>query len=293
MLGLSLSFAVKRWPEPEEWARLTADDMGIKSIQFTFDLIDPLWPGREKNKLAKDVKEICKNRGIVIHSAFAGLSYYTYNGLMHPSPEARKISKQWWMQAADLAMELETKIIGGPLGGLSCASARDAVKTERLYKEQIEFLYSLCEHGKKNGLTEIILEPTPLVREFPHTIDQVLTMSKELSDTVIPVRFLLDVGHVLYRPLHGRSIGMMDWFEQLGECIGALHIQNTDFQSDSHWGWPDDRGLFDVAEFGKQMRQCGLDKVPVFLEVFYPFEMSDEDVLGSIKSSIAHCASSL
>ena len=57
--------------------------------------------------------------------------------------------------------------------------------------------------------------------------------------------------------------------------------------------WPDKRGLFDVEQFSKQMKQYNLNSVPVFLEVFYPFEMADEDVLANIKSSVIHCSSHL
>ena len=40
-LGMNTCFAVKRWPEPEEWARIVAEEFGLKSVQFSFDLMDP------------------------------------------------------------------------------------------------------------------------------------------------------------------------------------------------------------------------------------------------------------
>ena len=82
---------------------------------------------------------------------------------------------------------------------------------------------------------------------------------------------------------------MPEWLNGLGRSIGALHLQNTDFQSDSHWGWPDKRGLFDVAAFARDVRAAGLEDVPAFLEIIYPFELADETVLASITSSVMHC----
>jgi hypothetical protein len=82
---------------------------------------------------------------------------------------------------------------------------------------------------------------------------------------------------------------MPEWLNGLGRSIGAFHLQNTDFQSDSHWGWPDKRGLFDVAGFAREVREAGLEDIPAFLEIIYPFELADDAVLANITSSVAHC----
>ena len=50
-LGLNLSFAVKRWMEPDVLARMCAHDFGVKHIQFTWDLIDPWWPEDKRDTL--------------------------------------------------------------------------------------------------------------------------------------------------------------------------------------------------------------------------------------------------
>jgi hypothetical protein len=63
--------------------------------------------------------------------------------------------------------------------------------------------------------------------------------------------------------------------------------------SDSHWGWPDSRGLFDVEAFACDVHAAGLDEVPVFLELFDPFEADDETVLEGARSSVAHCRRAL
>jgi D-erythrulose 1-phosphate 3-epimerase len=43
-LGINLSFAVKRWPEPEAWSAFVRDELGLDLVQFSFDLLDPWWP---------------------------------------------------------------------------------------------------------------------------------------------------------------------------------------------------------------------------------------------------------
>ena len=39
-LGINTCFAVKRWPRPEEWARIAADELGLDLVQHSLDLVD-------------------------------------------------------------------------------------------------------------------------------------------------------------------------------------------------------------------------------------------------------------
>ena len=41
-------------------------------------------------------------------------------------------------------------------------------------------------------------------------------------------------------------------------------------------GWPDKRGLFDAAGFTGEVREAGMEDIPAFLEIIYPFELADE-----------------
>ena len=39
-LGINTCFAVKRWPLPEEWARIVRDELGLDLVQHSFDVVD-------------------------------------------------------------------------------------------------------------------------------------------------------------------------------------------------------------------------------------------------------------
>ena len=83
-LGINLGFALKRWPEPERWARLVREDLGLETVQFTLDLLDPWWPEPERQAIAERVRRAIDDFGLTLHSAQLGLAWYTYNGLLHP-----------------------------------------------------------------------------------------------------------------------------------------------------------------------------------------------------------------
>lgn len=290
VFGINLSFAVKRWPEPDAWCRIVRETLGLRHVQFTFDLLDPSWPRDLRLAQAKSIRRATLEWDIEVHSAFVGLAAYTYNGLLHPDPAARAAAVDWWRQAVEIASEIGASAVGGPLGGLSVADAADEHRRDGRVQDAIESVVAITEAASDAGLSGFLVEPTPLVREVPHTKEEASWLLDRLEGkTAVPVRYVIDIGHALYQPLYGKDASLETWLTALGDRVGLLHIQNTDFQSDSHWGWPDHRGLFDVAGFAHQVHAAGLDDIPVFLEVFYPFELADEDVLRNITSSVEHC----
>lgn len=290
--GINLGFATKRWPEPEAWTALVKESLGLDLVQFSFDLLDPWWPEADRRLLAHKTQRAAAAAGITIHSAFVGLASYTYNGLLHPEPAGHRAGLEWWRRAIDLAAELGAGAIGGPLGGLSVNSS--PAERARLYQRLLEDVRSITEWAAAAGLQELLVEPTPLAREIPCQIADSQQLLADLRGaTATPVRYVLDIGHALYQPLYGPDAALAPWLDALGAQIGIFHLQNTDFQSDSHWGWPDARGHFDVAGFAALLRRAHLTAAPIFLEVFYPFEMTDAALLQNIELSVSHCRSQL
>jgi sugar phosphate isomerase/epimerase len=292
--GINLGFAVKRWPEPERWAPLVREEMGLSLVQFTLDLLDPWWPEPERGAMAARVRQAVADNGLTLHSAQLGLAWYTYNGLLHPDPAGRAIAREWWRRAAQTAAEMGAPAVGGPLGALSAAEAADPKVAQARFDELIADTIAASEAAAGAGLEALLIEPTPLPRENPHTIAQSQLLATTLEGrTAVPIAYVLDVGHALYRPLYGPDVTIEAWLTALGPHIGVVHVQNHDYASDSHWGWPDPRGSFDVAGLARAMRETGLEEVPVILELFFPFEMSDDEVLKQTISSVEHCKEAL
>jgi sugar phosphate isomerase/epimerase len=289
IFGINLGFAIKRWPEPRQWASVVREQLALDSVQFSYDLLDPWWP--EHRALAARVRQAADEYGISIHSAQVGLSMYTYNGLLHPDSDARKAAQEWWTRALAVAAELGASAMGGPVGALSLPEMSDERLREHRYDELVESLHAIADAARAEGLGALLVEPTPLPREIPSSIAESERLARDLADAAVPVRYVLDVGHALFRPLYGDTV-LASWLEPLAPHIGVLHLQNTDFQSDSHWGWPDERGLFDVEAFARDIHAVGLD-APVFLELFDAFEAEDETVLARVRSSVEHCRRAL
>jgi sugar phosphate isomerase/epimerase len=289
-LGINLGFASKRWPEPERWASLVREELGLGLVQFTFDLLDPWWPERERRVLAERVRRAADDFDLTIHSAQLGLAWYTFNGLLHPDAAAREIAREWWRRAAVTAAELGVPAMGGPLGALSITDEADAEIGAECYAGLLEDTVAASKAAADAGLEALLVEPTPLPREIPHTVAQAQRLVADLDGRLaVPIRWVLDVGHALYRPLYGEAVALEDWLVPLRNEIGLLHLQNHDYRSDAHWGWPHEGGRYDVAVFAEIVHRAGLAHIPVVIELFYPFEMSDEDVLADVRRTVLHC----
>jgi sugar phosphate isomerase/epimerase len=287
-LGVNLSFCVKRWVTPDLWARLVRDELGLDLVQFSFDLVDPAWPDDVLAELAEDQRRTAAAHGITLHSAFIGLAHYTYNQLLHPNPRVRDVAEGWLARAYRFASLAGILRVGGPLGAV--ASRLDGTEHDAIpdadYRDLVSRMMRLSEVASQHGLTELYIEPTPMRREWPWTIDQALAMLADVAGAAVPWKLCVDWGHGTFKPLYGSYRGRMEsWYRALGSHIGAIHIQQTDFRYDRHWDFTE-RGAVDPAMAASLQRATGLEDRPVFLEVFYPFERDDASVLDAVRRSI-------
>jgi sugar phosphate isomerase/epimerase len=288
-LGLNLGFAVKRWPEPRAWAALVAEDLGVRTVQFSYDLIDPWWPERVREEAAAGVRRAAAAHGLEIHSAQVGFAWYTFPGLLAATAWEREIARAWWERAIDVAAAIGARGAGGPVGAMSLTSGDPGERRLR-FDELVEVFGGLQRHGAERGLEFLLIEPTPVPREIPSEVDEALELAAALRDGAIPVRYVVDNGHTDYQPLYGAERASLSrWLEPLAGDVGVLHLQNTDRRSDSHWGWPDPRADLDVTAWHAEAAAAGLGEAPVFLEIVYPFELDDGAVLANLRSSVEHC----
>lgn len=288
-LGVNLAFAVKRWSEPEAWTVLVRDELDITDVQFTYDLLDPWWPDGLRVQEAARVRSAAERTGVRIHSAQVGLAWYTFPGLLSPDPRMRAAARAWWERAIEVAAAIGARAAGGPLGALTVISSADPGERERRFEELLDVLARLQASAARAGLEALLVEPTPLDREIPNSVEEAQRLSTALAGGPVPIRYVLDNGHAILEPFYGPRAGMRSWLEGLGNTIGVLHLQNTDRQSDSHWGWPDTRADLDLAAWVQEVTRAGLADVPVFIEVMYPFELGDSEVLANLRSTVAHC----
>jgi sugar phosphate isomerase/epimerase len=286
--GTNLSFAVKRWVEPESWARVVRHDLGLDLVQFSFDIVDPWWPAALRTSVAKRIRKAAAAEGLTVHSAFVGLAHYTYNQLLHPLPEGREAALKWYRNAIDFGAELEVECVGGPAGALGADDARSSAASAKRYAWFLDALCDLSTYAAQRGLKALLIEPTPLKREFPWSIDGALKLQADLKGrTAVPIEWCFDWGHAIYRPLYGAAADdTLAWLKALAPNMGQIQLQQSDGELDRHWGFTHAEGIVDPRRVRAELEAAGLQDKPIFLEVFYPFEWTNEQVLGDMKTTM-------
>ncbi|RJE89561.1 sugar phosphate isomerase/epimerase [Paracoccus onubensis] len=284
-LGLNLSFAIKRWIGGENMARIISEELGYDRVQFTWDLVDPSWPADTRDRIAGDYAQSFRKAGIAIESSFGGLASYTYNHFLAPTRDLRDLGKLHLRNAIDMTAAMEVKAAGMPLGSYSAADALDRQRREEIYREALEAIVELSRHAKSRGLETLLIEPVPLSTEFPSSAEDALRLMRDLDGaTDIPVRLLVDWGHAMFPALFGDDANMDHWQKTCGEFIHSYHIQQTDGLLDRHWNFTR-KGIVTPELLAEFWNRHGLTDQTYFLEIIYPFEQPDDEVLSDMKNA--------
>ncbi len=290
LIGINLCFALKRLTEPEAWAEFVRADLGLDTVQFTFDLLDPWWPETQRRALIRRTRVAADACGLAIGSANVGLAHYVPSGLLDPDPAARAIARRWWRRACDVTGELGATAVGGPLGTLSVRDATDPAARAERYRDLLDSIEAITGHAVTAGIREFLIEPTPLAREIPSTITECQRLLADLQGRCpIPVGFTLDIGSAVFEPLHDPVASAASWIRSLGASIRMLRVNNTDRLGNPQWGWPHEQGRTDLASIVASIRAAGLDDIPAILEVYPRLEEDEEKVRHKLVRSVAYC----
>lgn len=292
-LGLNLSFAVKRWMEPDILAKMCKEDFKVEHIQFSWDFVDPWWSENARNIIARQYKEAFKNYGLVIDSSFAGNAAYTFPHFLAPLKEQRDLALEYFKRAIDMSLELGTTIIGSPVGGMSNKVSNDKKLRGEAYKEMIEYLFILSEYAAESGISEIQIEATPLITEFPHSPEASVKLMEDLAGSEIPFKLLIDWGHALFKPLLKEEADIDLWFHKCKEYIGGIHLQQTDGLYDRHWDFTNPEGIITPQKILSATKKAGLDDIYQYLEVVTAYEEKDTTVFENMKRTMDYLHESL
>ena len=286
-LGVNNCFAVKRWPEPEAWAKMVRESMGLDLVQHSFDFVElggppTLWRGQ-----AQRVKETCERVGLTLHSTFTGLAAYSSNLLLDPDVAVRQHAEQWYQSAIAFTAAVGGRATGGHVGAFSVSDWRDANRRREREQGLRASLQRLAAEARDAGLSELYIENLAAARE-PSTMDGIARLLTSGDASHVPIKLCLDVGHQCVPGTSGAERDPYAWLERLGSKSPVVQLQQSDAEGDHHWPFTaatNARGRIDADQVLDALDRSGADEVALILEVIPPFEQDDDQVLDDMVAS--------
>jgi D-erythrulose 1-phosphate 3-epimerase len=233
-LGVNTGFAINRYPEPEVWTSIVADDFGVGVIQFTVTLLDPRWPGDYVLRQAEKIRRLCDEKGIYIQTIFTD-AFTRLNHLTSPDPEIRRLWVDWFKKLVDISEVFGAEGVGGHFGILSFKDYDDPGKRMEMLHVGCRNWAEVAEYGASKGLKYLYFEPMSVPREFAETIKETKYILEEANkDIAIPMRLCLDVDHGDLESKNPDDTNPYRWLEELAKDSPVIHLKQSRLDISGH-----------------------------------------------------------
>lgn len=287
-LGTNMCFAVNRWPEPEEWARVVAVEMGLHSVQLVSDLLNPLWPRDVLEAQTGRVLAAVAKYDITIHTLMTG-GLTRLGLLMSPYEELRAMWFAWYKRFIDLAAVLGARAVGSHLGILSFRDLNDPARYRARVDEAISLWQELSFYAQEKGLAYLFFETMSIPREMGYTVEEAQALYARLNGrTGVPIRLCLDVGHAPHPDERDPYL----WLERLGAYAPLIHLQQTEQGHSRHWPFTPEynaRGIVEPRRVLDTIARTGIEEVWLGFEVLHRERWEEEErVLSDLVASAAY-----
>jgi len=230
-LCINCGFAINRYVEPEVWGRIVGEELGLKSVQFVADLLNPFLPDDIVKSQICRIRQSMKHYGFQVDSIFTS-AFTRVNHIVHPDASVRTMWLDWFEKLFRIGAELGATSGGSHFGILTFDIYNDVEKRKRFTETGIENWQKLTFKAKELGYECLMFEPMSVPREFANTVAE----TKRLMDAVnensgVPMRICLDIGH----SPHPDERDCYPWIEALGAVAPMIHIQQSVVGKSNHW----------------------------------------------------------
>jgi sugar phosphate isomerase/epimerase len=287
-LGLNLICAGNRFPEPEAWSQLAREELDLDYVQFSTDVLDPLWPEAYVRNYLERTKACLEKYNLVIESVFGGL-FARRHMLLHPDQGGREMWFEWYKALIRLAVFIGGKSIGTHFGTLSMKDASDPVVFEQRIEEGIRRWQELSRYGKERGLEHLYFETMSIQREMASTIEGAKMLYQRVNkNSAIPMLMCLDIGHAP----HPTERDPYLWLRELSPYASLVHLQQTEANHSRHWPFTPEYnaiGIIDPPKVLETISTTGVKEMPLYFEIFHrETEEQEKRVIPELRESVLY-----
>jgi len=294
-LGVDLSFAKKRWPEPTAWLEIVRGRLGIKYIEFDSDFLDPFFVSEPTlSDVASEIRALAVQYEVEIHNYFTGAITHCLNLVSHPDERIRPDGVRWCERAIRLTTKLGARGIGGHFDTISSKDLNNPERYCMLINNLVSNFEWLSNIANQEGQEFILWEQLYAPSEVPYTIRQARELMEQLNyASSVPIHLVIDVGHMCCQefPHSSEDEDPYQWLQQLGRLTPVVHLQQCNGTESCHWPFTrkyNEKGIIQAERVIKAIRDSGADEVYFFLEIFFPLSYPDQRVLDEMAESVQY-----
>jgi sugar phosphate isomerase/epimerase len=254
-IGINGAFLTRRWEEPENWMRITAE-LGYPYHSFCADVLDPFFSGDRGYQLeaAGRTRAAAEKYGVTIWDVYTGVATHRFHGLSHSDERVRRRMREWILECYEICAALGTPRLGGHWDAFSVEVLEDSGRTDEAWARVVQQFRELADAAADHGVTALYNEQMYIPSEVPWTLEQshrFLAETNEGRQGRPPVLLTLDVGHQagMHYGLQGPDLDYLEWVRRFGAFTEILHLQQTTPDASHHWPFTpefNDRGHVSV-----------------------------------------------
>ena len=285
-LGTNLGFAINKYIEPAEWARIVGEELDLRYVQFVADLLNPFLPKDYVEIQIEKIQESTQKYNVKVESVFTS-AFTRVNHLMNPDKEARKIWLQWFKDFFIIAARLGAKNGGSHFGILTFNSYDDKEKREFLIEEGIKGWQELSFFVKDLGFEYLIFEPMSVPREMANTVEESLELMERVNANCgVPMKICLDLGHAP----HPEQRDPYPWIDKLGKYSPVIHLQQTELHKSHHWPFTpecNEKGIVHADKVIAALEKSGAEEAFMAFEIGHREHWDTEfKIIQDLKASV-------
>lgn len=233
-LSINTGFAVNRFTEPEEWTRVIGEELGLRSIQMTADLLNPDLPSSIIAKEIKKIRRGCEAYNTNITGTFTG-QYTRLNHLAHPNRDIRAHWIQWFKKLVDISVDLGAETMGSHFGIFTYKDNQNEHTREERRKQNIEGWHEIGLYAREKGLQYLCWEPMSIAREQGETIPEARRLQTDVNKNApLPFHLCLDVDHGNVVSPDPQDTDPYAWLKELADESPLIHIKQSSFDKSAH-----------------------------------------------------------
>jgi len=255
-IGINGAFITRRWEQPDNWMRLTAE-LGYPYHEFCGDVLDPFFSGDEsyQRETALAVREAGGRYGVQVWDIYTGVATHRFHGLSHSDARVRQRMAEWIRQTMRLALDMGATRVGGHWDAIAVECLHDTQASAAIEARTTGIFADLGRYGGGIGITAIYNEQMYIPSELPWTIEgaRQFLIAANRDRAGASVYLTVDVGHQagMHYGLAGPDLDYRAWLRALAPFCEVIHLQQTTPDGSHHWPFTPEynqRGHISVEE---------------------------------------------